>query len=234
MAENHDLQQITFDKDRERVWTELNEIVSQGREQIVTAITKDHHAYQFHLRALSSQHLGLQSAAPSNRELKVNEEIQLAIGLDDGQYFLRSYVESHELGLIRVPFRKETELLLLQRRSSLRANLSPESRIAFEVSSSGSKPQNPLLPLRPINLSAGGMRIQWPLLELGEPKMGQQVGGFMMIQSRRIEVFGYIQTIFPDGHAVQVGIAFQNLSVRDEQALLFLCLELRRKEFAQR
>lgn len=234
MDETQDLQHITFDKDRERVWHELNEIVLQGREQIVTAITADHHAYQFHLREVNTQMLGLQSAAPTNRELKVGEAIQLAIGLDDGQYFLRSHVENQDLGLIRVPFRDDTELLLLQRRGSLRAKVPLDSRVMFEISSSGTKPQNPLLPIRPINLSAGGMRLQWPLLELGEPVAGQQVGGFMMIQSRRIEVFGYIQTVFPDGHAVQVGIAFQNLSVRDEQALLFLCLDLRRKEMENR
>jgi c-di-GMP-binding flagellar brake protein YcgR len=230
MFEIQDLQPITYDKDRERFWNELVEHVQLSREQIVTAITTDHHAFQFHLKDASGQMLSLQSASPSNREIKVGEHVQLAIGLDDGQFFVRSYVQSVEHGLIRVPFRIDTELLLLQRRDSLRAKISAESRVMFEIASSGSTPQNPLIPVRPINLSAGGMRLQWPLLDLGEPKVGQAVGGFMMIQSRRIEIFGYIQAVYPDGHGVQVGVAFQNLSVRDEQALLFLCLELRRQE----
>jgi hypothetical protein len=229
-----DLQPITFDKDRERFWGELVEGVQLGREQVVTTITLDHHPYQFRLKEASGQMLSLVSAAPTNREIKVGEELQLAIGLDEGQFFIRSYVQNAEHGMIRIPFRIDTELFLLQRRASLRANVLPDSRVQFEIASSGSRPLNPLIPLRPLNLSAGGMRLQWPLLDLGEPKVGQGLSGFLMIQSRRVEVFGSIQTVYPDGHAVQVGLAFQNLSLRDEQALLFLCLELRRKELIAR
>lgn len=229
MAEIQDLQPITFEKDRQNFWNELIEILSHQGEHFVTALTHDHYALRFQLRDASAQTITLQWAAPSNREIKVGEEIRLALGLDDGQFFVHSYVQSIEHGTIQVPFRTETELFLLQRRASLRANISAESRVMFEIASSGSRPQNPLIPVRPINLSAGGMRLQWPLLELGEPKLQQALGGFLVTHSRRIEIFGYIQAVYPDGHAVQVGVAFQNLSVRDEQALLFLCLELRRK-----
>ncbi len=224
MSESTDLRPITFERERAKF---LSEISIPGFSAL--GLTQDHYQLHFSLKRVAGEILHFVSVSPSSRALKIGESLQLAFGLEDGQYFLNTKIENIQLNDIMVSFRQETELSCLQRRNTLRSAVPMNSGLKFALVKIGSQILPKPFALNLVDLSAGGFRADWPTLDLGEPAEGLAVGGVLTSGPKKLELFGLLKTVHRQGHEVQVGAEFQSLSTRDEQALLFICMRLRGK-----
>ena len=223
MSDSNDFQPVTFAKDRERVFQELGQ-----KPVLVTAWTSGGRPLFFHVHSVEQNRVSLTVVEGDGADGSKGEIVEVLFSLDDGQYHLRSQIieASRELWSVS----SEGDLSRLQRRNNFRTTVPKGSKTVFRLT--GMKTQTiQRTDLTLIDISAGGARVRWPSGGLIPPTEGDALSAQINTPGREIEVFGIVKSIRIDADSgeTDVGVEFHNLSGRDEQALLQLCLQIRRQ-----
>lgn len=224
MIDSNDFQPVTFEKDRERVYQEL-----AIKPVLVTAWTPGGRPLFFHVHGINQDGLQLTVVGGDGADGSQGDIVELLFSLDDGQYHLRSTLKS----ALRETWTVATDgdLSRLQRRSNFRTVVPPGFSAILKLTGIKTRQiQKTELPL--IDISAGGARVRWPKAGLMLPSEGDAISAEIRTPGREIEVFGLVKNIRLDADSgdMDVGIEFHNISGRDEQALLQLCLQIRRHQ----
>lgn len=214
-----EFQTVTFDKERDRVFAELAK-----RPVLVSAWIANEPPVSCHVIEVRSKEIALQLVAGDGRGARVDAQVELLFSLEDGQYHLASTLT--KVNDDRWEISRAGRLGKLQRRNNFRATVPHGARIAFKLASVGTTPLK--MDISIVDLSAGGMRLQWPATGVPPLQEGEALSGLVSTPGRSVEVFGKVKTFQPDSRGARVGVEFQNVSGKDEQSLLFLCLQLRR------
>ncbi|MDZ4083217.1 MAG: PilZ domain-containing protein [Bdellovibrionales bacterium] len=180
----------------------------------------------------------LSSAFPGG--LSAGVPMEIVISLVDGQYAIRDVVT--DVSMTTFTLNAGRSLLKLQRRSDFRVGVRVDDlRFATKIDGSDVK-------LLLLDLSAGGMRVLWPL-SLGPAKEGDVLTGrlslslkpergtgaekFADVSALIVRDHGVESAVRPqDGHAVS--FKFQNLSLDDARTILFACLSVHRSRYGSR
>lgn len=217
-----EFRKVTFEKERKQILDDMS-----AGSVTVLGQTLDNFNCVFNVRRVKDGLLILSFKERPPRALKKDEPMSLTFGLGDGQYYCKttvSFVSDDE-----AYFPVGTELYRLQRRNNFRAYVPTHTNINLTLKSWNTDIVK--FAARVVDLSAGGARVTWPADTADKVKVGQQISGSLSLPNgQNMEVFATIKHIWPkqpDGN-LPVGMEFQNLSLRDEQALLFICMALHR------
>jgi len=172
--------------------------------------------------------------------LKAGGPMEIVIKLVDGQYAIRDVVA--DVSMTTFTLNAGRSLLKLQRRSDFRVGVRPDD-LRFKTKIDGVDASLLLL-----DLSAGGMRVLWPL-QFGPAQEGAILTGRLHLSpplergsdsEKSADVAAVIvrdhgaeSPIRPqDGHAVS--FKFQNLGQDDARTVLFACLSVQRSRYGSR
>lgn len=220
---NDEFRLVTFAKEREKI---LSDLFTKSVD--LAGWTNDQCHIHFRVRALEGETLVLEFAAPTQRSLAPGESLHFLFGLADGQYMFKSNIEKMEKGKLHVPF--GSEIFRMQRRNNFRTPVPADVRISFSLATLNTRKLGGVAS-RPVDLSAGGVRVIWPLFAVPAPQDGDQVSGTLSLPvGKSLELFGTVKMVATIGTEVQAGIEFQNVSLKDEQALLFVCMQIQRDQ----
>lgn len=224
--EDSDFKKITFEKEREKFLSDLSRM-----KDILLGMTDDELQFQFHVKSVHGESLHLTLVQPPPRELKTGEGVQIHFGMPEGQFLLRTHIGDVKNDSIELPLGRE--LFRLQRRNNFRVVVPESSKISLRLTAYQSTPVRCELPV--LNISAGGIRVNWPKKDLPDPKEGESLNGVLILpQSQSIEVSGIMKSLIETKSGeLYIGVELQNLSVQEEQTLLFVCMQLMR-EFTPR
>jgi c-di-GMP-binding flagellar brake protein YcgR len=220
----NDFTPVSFDKDRELAFEGL-----ANKAVLVTGWVASSRPLFFHVQRVDVMTVNLTIVDGDGLSAATGDSVELLFSLDDGQYHWRTKIHiasAHEWSLA-----KGGELSRLQRRNNFRTNV-PKGYKANLVMKSFKTHTISRTELQLVDVSAGGARVRWPA-GLSMPAQGDSLAGVLSeAGGRQIEVFGIIKSVLTDVDtgATQAGLEFQNLSGRDEQALLHLCLQIRRTQ----
>ena len=192
-------------------------------------VTEDEHQFLFKLKSVSGEKLSLELVAPVSRALRSGEKIELLFGMPDGMYSTRTTIEqpSNDGAVCTLG----AQVFRLQRRNNFRTPLPPNYKIAFKLTSLQTKQVAGSPSFYPLDLSASGMRIKWNLKDMPAPKAGDRITGiFSLPNGKQIELFGSVKNVSNDPSGAQLGLEFENMQLRDEQALLFFCMQVHRDQ----
>lgn len=222
MGDMDDFQPVTFQKELDKVISDL-----RMKPIPVAGLTDDLVEVQLKVKSLQTKTIELEITDVTKRALKAGEILQLLFGLPDGQFLIRATIASVAGGSFSASF---DQIFKLQRRNNFRAKVPPTSTIVLRMTSFKSSTAHRSA-LAVMDLSAGGVRVKWPATGLPVPAANDQLAGTLSLpQGREVEVFGTIKNVATVDGGFQVGVGFQNMSVRDEQALLFLCMQLQKAQ----
>ncbi len=224
-ANTNDFALVSFEKDRERAFENL-----LLQPVLVTAWTTTSKPVFF--QAVSSDHSGVQLKLVEGDPMSAlaGDEIEILFSLDDGQFHWKTKLIQPWPDRWTVAL--GGELFRLQRRDNFRTSVPRGYRKAHFILKALKN-----LPLTPtemmlVDVSAGGVRVKWPAAGLTKPLVGETLSGVLTTPGgRQIDIFGIVKSVQADLETpnVNVGIEFQNVSGRDEQVLLQLCLQIRRE-----
>ncbi|MBN8539472.1 MAG: hypothetical protein J0L82_03720 [Deltaproteobacteria bacterium] len=172
--------------------------------------------------------------------LKAGVPMEIVISLVDGQYAIRDVVT--DVSMTTFTLNAGQSLLKLQRRSDFRVGVRPDD-LRFKTKINGVDASLLLL-----DLSAGGMRVLWPL-PFGPATEGAVLAGRLYLSppsergsesEKSADVSAVIirdhgaesQTRPQDGRAVS--FKFQNLGLDDARTVLFACLSVHRSRYGSR
>ncbi len=220
----NDFMPVNFEKDRERAFADL---VLQP--VLVTAWTTSSKPIFF--QAQGSNETGFLLALVEGDAMagRADDDVEVLFSLDDGQYYWKTKIVTAWVD--RWTLQKGGELSRLQRRNNFRTTLPAGYKANLLLKALKTRTLTPT-PLALVDVSAGGVRLRWPNAGLAQPAEGDSLSGVLTTPGgRQIDVFGIIKSVTTDASngEVQVGVEFQNVSGRDEQALLHLCLQIRRE-----
>lgn len=181
----------------------------------------------FALVSRDGESLLLETEAPPVRELRIGEIIEIFFGLEDGKYLLRAALE--KVDGRKLNLRAGGELLRLQRRNSFRVTLPFTSRIRFLLTAAGGQTfkQNEL---SPVDLSAGGMRLRWITPDLPVLKENDEIQGLLTTGGKPMELKAKVRAVLSRNGLTELGFEFIGIAQKDEQALMFLCLQIYRSK----
>jgi c-di-GMP-binding flagellar brake protein YcgR len=225
LTDTNDFQLVSFDKDRERAFDDL-----AMKSVLVTGWTATSRPLYFQVQRVDVMSVNLTVVDGDGLSGKANESAEVLFSLDDGQYHWRTTLINATATLWSLA--KGGELSRLQRRNNFRTSV-PKGYKAVLLLKALKTHTISQTELQLIDVSAGGARVQWPAAGLAPPSQGDSLSGIMATTGgRQIEVFGIVKSVMTDvdSGVVQAGLEFQNLSGRDEQALLHLCLQIRRSQ----
>jgi len=223
MSDSNDFVIVSFDKDRERAFDELAQ-----KSVLVTGWTSTSKPLFFHVQKVDEMTVNLTIVDGDGLSGHQGDDVELLFSLDDGQYHWRTKIQHADAGTWSLV--KGGELSRLQRRNNFRTSVPKGYKAILLLKSFKTHTVSPT-EIQLVDVSAGGVRLQWPAGGLSQPAQGDSLAGVVSAPGgRQIEVFGIIKNLLADVDtgALQVGVEFQNLSGRDEQALLHLCLQIRR------
>jgi c-di-GMP-binding flagellar brake protein YcgR len=223
--DNAEFRPVTFKKEIDNILIEL-----ASKAVSLAGLSEDQHQFQFKIRHVADDVVYVEAIAPVGRALKPNEPLQILFGLPDGLYLVKTRVA--EANLDQVSFQFGPEVFRLQRRNNFRTILPTSYKISYRLTGLKNQSVKAGSELALVDLSAGGMRVTWSAPELVGPAEGDAVAGILILPTgRQLELFGTVKTIIQGSNtSTQIGIEFQNLSVRDEQTLLFVCMQVRREQ----
>ena len=224
-ADTNDFQIVSFDKDRERAFEEL-----AVKSVLVTGWTATSRPLFFQVQRIDVMSVNLTVVDGDGLSGQANEPAEILFSLDDGQYHWATTILKTTPELWSLA--KGGNLSRLQRRNNFRTSV-PKGYKAVLLLKALKTHTITQTELQLIDVSAGGARVQWPAAGLALPAQGDSLSGiFATPGGRQIEVFGIVKSVLTDVDTgvVQAGLEFQNLSGRDEQALLHLCLQIRRSQ----
>ncbi|MES2963538.1 MAG: PilZ domain-containing protein [Bdellovibrionota bacterium] len=215
-----EFQTVTFDKERDRVFGDL-----AARPVLLSAWVMGEPPVSCHVTEVRSTEIALQLVSGDGRGARVGASVELLFSLDEGQYHLATTLT--KVNEDRWEVSRAGQLGKLQRRNNFRATVPHGARIVFKLASIGTNTIKMDVPI--VDLSAGGMRLHWPATGVPPLRETEALSGTVWTPGRSVEVFGKVKTFIPDDRGARVGVEFQNVSGKDEQSLLFLCLQLRRQ-----
>lgn len=221
----NDFQLVNFDKDREVAFAELGQ-----KSVLITGWTQNSRPLFFQVQRIDASTVSLTVVDGDGLAGKANDEAELLFSLDDGQYHWRTKIIEASSGAWSLE--KGGELARLQRRNNFRTSV-PKGYKAVLLLKAFKTHTISQTELQLIDVSAGGARIQWPAAGLSSLAQGDSLSGIIATPGgRQIEIFGIAKSILTDVDTgvIQAGLEFQNLSGRDEQSLLHLCLQIRRSQ----
>lgn len=225
MVDINDFQPVSFDKDRERAFAELG-----VKSVLVTGWTPSARPIFFHVSKVDSMMVTLTVVDGDGLSAKPGDTAELLFSLDDGQYHWRTKIDNATSSSWQLA--RGGDLSRMQRRNNFRTPV-PKGYKASLLLKSFKTHTISQTEVQLIDVSAGGIRIAWPAAGLAQPRQGDSLSGLLATAGgRQIEVFGIVKNVLTDVDtgAIQAGIEFQNLSGRDEQTLLHLCLQIRRAQ----
>ncbi len=223
MADSNDFALVSFDKDRDRAFDELAQ-----KSVLVTGWTSTSKPLFFQVQRVDEQTVSLTIIDGDGLSAKDGDSAEFLFSIDDGQYHWRTDI--HRATVDGWSLVKAGELYRLQRRSNFRTSVPKGYKASLLLKSFKTHTITPT-PLELIDVSAGGVRVKWPASGLSAPSQGDSLAGLLGTPGgRQVEVFGIVKSVLTDVDSgpVQIGVEFQNLSGRDEQSLLHLCLQIRR------
>jgi c-di-GMP-binding flagellar brake protein YcgR len=222
---NAEFKPVTFKKELENILREL-----ETKTAVLAGLTEDQIQFQFQVRHLTDDTIYVEAQAPVGRTLKVNEPLQILFGLPDGLYLVKTRVV--QVNKDQVAFCLGTDVHRLQRRNNFRTNIPPSYKVNFQFTGFKNQTVSTAIVIQPKDMSAGGMRVEWPIKGLNLPVAGDHLAGILLLPTgRKLELFGLVKTIKAEANGTtQAGIEFMNLSVRDEQTLLFVCMQIHRDQ----
>ena len=223
MPDTNDFSLVSFEKDRERAFEELSH-----KAVLVTGWKATSKPLFFHVQRVDQATVSLTVVDGDTRSAKAGDAVEILFSIDEGQYHWRT--ELHHVTADGWSLAKSGELFRLQRRSNFRTSVPKGYKASFLLKSFKTHSIS-ATPLELVDVSAGGARVGWSTAGLSAPSKGDSISGVLSTPGgRQIEVFGIVKSVLADGDhpAAQIGVEFQNLSGRDEQALLHLCLQIRR------
>ena len=221
-------QPVTFRKEIDQILSDL-----QIKPVSIVCLSGEDKQFRFKVKQIQGDLLFVEFTEPPPRSLKAGEEIQLLFGLSEGYYSVKTKIATANEKI--VSFRLGSEVFKLQRRQNFRT-LVPESlKIGFKLQKlRGAALSNgePLLTL--IDVSAGGMKLVWPLLPDQEPpKASDELTGIMMLpESKQIPLTAVVRSANKGfkRDTLSLGMEFLGLSQRDEQSMLFFCVQIQRSK----
>jgi c-di-GMP-binding flagellar brake protein YcgR len=223
-SELSDFRAVTFAKERAKILQDLN-----ARAVPATLFTGDGHQFQFVVKSVKDEILNLGPVSPPVRRLNKDESIQLIFGLAEGLYLVRTRVADVRGDDLEVSLGADVHRQ--QRRNNFRVKIPAQLGMRFSLTEiRGVKPASPV-DLVPIDLSAGGFRAAWPAQSLGDSSESVPMKGKLHLPGGIIlNLEAVLKTVYPAPDQSLVGLEFQNLSTRDEQALLFACMSILRAQ----
>jgi hypothetical protein len=223
--EPDDFQLVTFDKEFVKLLSDLQSKVVQ-----LAGRTEDLQQFQFRVRQVVDDIVYLSVQQPIPRVLKVAEPIEVLFGVPTGLFLIKTKVAA--ANATQCSFQVGKEVYRLQRRNNFRTLVPAAYKLNFYLTSYRASTAEQGLTMRILDMSAGGMRALWSEKAKLTPQVGDHLTGILQLTGgRKVELFGQIKTLLPqDLGPTQVGIEFANISVRDEQALLFVCMQIQREQ----
>jgi c-di-GMP-binding flagellar brake protein YcgR len=223
MSDTNDFSLVSFDKDRERAFDELAQ-----KSVLVTGWTATSKPLFFQVQRVDQMTVSLTIIDGDGLSARDGDAGEFLFSIDEGQYHWRT--EIHRATAEGWSLSKGGELFRLQRRSNFRTTVPKGYKASLLLKAFKTHTITPT-PLELVDVSAGGVRVRWPSAGLSQPSQGDSLSGIVGTPGgRQIEVFGIVKSVLTDvdSNTTQIGVEFQNLSGRDEQALLHLCLQIRR------
>lgn len=224
-GDSNDFSPVTFAKDRERTIADLG-----ARPLPVTAWIKNAKPLAFQALGINDAGLLLKIVDGDGQTGKAGDAVEVLFSVEDGQYHWTTKIV--QAWVDRWLLDKGGELSRLQRRNNFRVSVPPSFKASFQLKSvNAQSPAAAVAALAVVDMSAGGARVVWPKT-LALAAVGDMLTGTLMLpDALQIDVSGSIKNLRTDvvTGAVHAGVEFQKLSGRDEQALLHLCLQIRRQ-----
>lgn len=203
------------------------------------------------IRGLHGTHLvlGLKKIAPTGSALlssvfpgglAAGVPMEIVISLVDGQYAIRDVVS--DVSMTTFTVNASGSLLKLQRRSDFRVGVRADD-FRFITKIDGAEVRLQLL-----DLSAGGMRLLWPLVNR-PAKEGELLAGRLSLSppSERgsgLEKMADVTALIVRDHGVEnatrpqdghaVSFKFQNLGLENGRTVLFACLSVHRSRYGSK
>ncbi|HRK07028.1 MAG TPA: hypothetical protein PLZ57_04610 [Pseudobdellovibrionaceae bacterium] len=216
--------------------------------------------YEFSIKAVKGSRLVLTptaaSGAPSPstvpqllpKEIQPGLELELIFSISTGQYAIRDIIADSSLTTITVNAAKS--LLRQQRRRDFRVPIRHGVVQCF-LQRVHAVRVAPELPLNLLDLSAGGMKLMWPLEGLPEIKPGAEIAGRLKLSpGREVDFTAKLVALFPATEATPAtqadsqtqsvaqsgtpgGFEFDGLKQDEARAILFTCLQLHREIYGR-
>jgi hypothetical protein len=213
---------VTYQKDIDRVYGELG-----AKTVSVYGIAYDNLATVFSTERVQKNELVLKLVDGSIAGLAAGARVDLLFGLDEGQFLIQTEVVRVEK-LTGEPDRLITKLdaalRRLQRRNHFRAPVRKSQRVQFSIDRS----PEPWLVVEAIDLSAGGIRMKWPV-EYAAPEPNRQLKTRLELRGvRDLLITAHVRSVARTSDGTFVGLEFEKLKPVDEQAIVTVCVQLRR------
>jgi hypothetical protein len=175
-------------------------------------------------------------------DIAADVPMEVVLSLIDGQYAIRERISDVSLTTFTIEVGKT--ILKLQRRSDFRVNVRAEG-FSVAIAAEGKLIELPIL-----DLSAGGLRVLWPMQSLGVPPKEKQVfDAELKLSASAIRGSGNEKTArvkiecvrdhgpqkdekLEAGHAVS--FRFRDLGQDEARTILFSCLSVHRARYALR
>ncbi len=232
--------------DTDEVMRVLNEASVRGVSVFASIVapggfTRD---YELSIKAVKGTRLVLTPAAASPastvpqllpKEIQPGLELELIFSISSGQYAIRDAIADSSLTTITVNAAKS--LLRQQRRRDFRVPIRPGT-VECWLQRVNMVRIGPELQLTLIDLSAGGMKLKWPMQGLPEIKPGSEIQGRMKLSpGREVDFHAKLVAVFITGEASQdeapAGFEFDGLKQDEARAILFTCLQLHREIYGR-
>jgi c-di-GMP-binding flagellar brake protein YcgR len=160
--------------------------------------------------------------------LQVGDNIKIVFSLESGQYMVAAIVQFCDASRTLLSL-NENEFYRLQRRSNFRVKLPPKSGVTFLVSKTNGSPLMPAETHAVADLSAGGLRLSLPTAQLEKWKQIKELEGQLTnADGTKFVMTAKVVSLIPMADSFVIGMNFSGVSSRDQQSLLFMCLQLRR------
>lgn len=223
-GDTNDFDLVNFEKDRDRAFDELN-----SRGALVTGWQSPAgRPVFFQVQGIDPTGVRLTVIDGDGLDGTAGQTVELLFALDDGQYHWKTPLleSTHD----RWTIDRGGDLWRLQRRNNFRTTVPRGYKADFMLRTLKTHQLTPT-PIALADVSAGGARLHWPKAGVSPVALQDSLSGTLAVPgSRTIEIFGIVKSVLvdPSTGQVQAGLEFQNVSGRDEQALLHLCLQIRR------
>lgn len=225
--DTNDFQIVSFEKDREKAFNDL-----LLKPVLVTGWQGDARPLFFIGQGLDTTGIRLSIVEGDGLSGRAGDTGEFLFSLDEGQYNWKTKIL--ECAVDRWTVEQGGELWRLQRRNNFRTSVPKGYKASLVLRALKTHSITPTQ-MSLADVSAGGARVVWPKAGLSQPSVGDSLSGSIAVPGGRvIEIFGIVKSVLTDVDTgqLQAGLEFQNVSGRDEQTLLHLCLQIRRYQTA--
>ncbi len=218
------LEAVTLEKDRQRIFEAM-----ASKPLVISALAADRAQFSFELDRVDRGRLFLLLKSPVARLPAAGEQLTIAFGLAEGQYFARGAIEPATGELFVLPIAES--LYRMQRRDNFRAPVPESMSIAFTVPDLGGRK----VVFSLADLSGGGLGLLAAKGTVPELKPGDALRGTLLAAGHEpIEIEAVIRHVWPPDHqgVVKVGVQCRNLGAERENRLVAIALQIHREIFS--